>query len=728
MRQASLLTFCIFLLLVTASGTTVAQAPVAEPDGLIEEIIVTAQKRESTAQKVPVSLYVKSGHYLEHSGIGSVGALGDLAAGVELVSENAGRVQMVVRGVTNLAYGSIDSTAAIGYYVDEIPLSSLQPNELPDIGLFDIERVEILRGPQGTLFGESSMGGTVRVITRKPDPSDFGGLLVGAYESLADGDNGFGLRVTLNAPLIDDHLAMRINLSKADLPGYIDIPDLGIEDANSMDQSYIRLALGWTPNDKLDMQLSYIDQAIDLETNHWATSRGVFDPQSKGPSGLFAPALRLSPQENRSRLFNLTVKYGFDWATFVSATSHFDLEQYSLSDLSWFSKAFFLAPGSIYFENDVPIDSLAQEFRLSSENEKLNWTAGAFFRRLRRGGGLVIESDVPYLGLLDTNASSFDVEIDSYALFGEIDYKLGNRWAVQAGGRLYRDDSRVARERLTSSVVWDTVAGEAQHERKSADDFAPSVGISWTGERNLFFMRAAKGFRAGGINVNNAYAPGVIPLQYHAEELWTYETGFKGRLWSDRLQLDAYLYFHRWDSMQISQALLGLYGYVTNAGAAEALGAEVELTVQATENLVIGALAALIDNKMKDTILDSHGDVVVEQGNSIPLTPGTKLSLTAEYSWSMTSKLDATAFARWTYRSKTYSDVANKPFLQNNSYDHVFVRLGFERGPWAAYLSVDNLFDETATVFQGFSITRLPLDFASYVQPRTVKFEVQRYF
>lgn len=728
MTQASLLTFCAFLVAATATSITLAQTNVTAQDSIIEEIVVTAQKRETLARKVPISLYARSGYDLEQFGINSVGTLGDVAAGVEMVSENSGRVQMVVRGVTNVAYWALDSTAAIGYYVDEIPLSSLQPNELPDMGLFDIERVEVLRGPQGTLFGASSMGGTVRVITRKPDPMEFGGLLVGFYESLADGENGYGFRATLNVPLIDDDLAVRINLSKSDLPGYIDIPDLGVEDADSMDQSYIRIALGWTPSDKMDLQLSYIDQTIDLESNSWATSRGVFDPQSEEPAGLWAPTLRLSPQENRSRLFNLTINSEFDSATLVSATSYSDLEQHSISDLSWFSKAFFHAPGSNFFDSDVPVDSLTQEFRLSSVNENFNWTTGAFFKRIHRGGGLVIESDVPYLGLHDVAAQSFDIKINSYALFGEIDYRLGSRWAIQAGGRYYSDDSTVKRERLTSSVVWKTVAGTKEKETKSAEDFAPSFGLSWTGNQSLFFMRAAKGFRPGGINLNTVFAPDEIPLHYEAEELWTYEAGVKNRLWDDRLQLDAYLYFNHWDNMQISQAHQGLYVYLSNAGKSEALGGEVELTVQATDNLIVSAFLALIDTEIKETIVNSFGRVIVEKGNSIPLTPETKLSLSAEYSWPMTSKLNATAYGRWTYRSNTYSDAANSPVTENDSYNHVYVRLGVVRGPWAAHLSVDNLFDEEATVFQGFTITPLPLDFASYVRPRTVRLELQRYF
>ncbi len=298
---------------------------------------------------------------------------------------------------------------------------------------------------------------------------------------------------------------------------------------------------------------------------------------------------------------------------------------------------------------------------------------------------------------------------------------------MQAGGRYYSDDSRVVRRQLTDSVIFRHVAGTTNDESASASDFAPSIGLSRTGEDKLFFLRAAKGFRAGGINLNSISAPDEIPLKYEAEELWTYEAGFKNRMWDDRLQLNAYVYFNRWDSIQISQAIDGLLRYTSNAGKAEALGAEVELMVHATENLNIGAFLALIDAEMKETIPDSLGGVIVEEGNKIPLTPDSKLSLTAEYSRPVASSLNATALARWAWRSEVHSDMANTPAVENASYSHVFLRIGVEGKSWAAYLSVDNLFDEEATVFRN-RYEPFPIVFSSYVRPKTVRLEFQKVF
>ena len=722
MTRASFLAPSTILLAIAAS-TAIAQVPVTERGDIIEEIVVTAQKRENLARKVPISLYAESGHYLKQAGIDSVAALGDLAAGVELVSQHTGKLQMAVRGVTNLSNAAQDSTAAVGYYMDETPLSSFRPKEMPDMALWDIERVEILRGPQGTLFGESSMGGTIRVITRRPDPSEFGGEVVGLWEAVADGGTGYGLRARLNAPLINDELAVRINLSTSDRSGYVDLPDLGIEDANDADQRRFRLALGWTPNDNTDLQLSYIDQSIDLESNSWATARGVLLPQNEEPPGLWEPVRGRSPQENHFQLSNLTIKYDFDRAAFVSATSYFESDQHVLDDFSFFTPAILGVPGSFTEEHDLPTDSLTQEFRLSSNNDTLKWTVGAFLKKNRRRGGEVIEIDAPDMGLLDVARLQYDIEIDSYALFGEVDYKLSERWALQAGGRYYSDDRTNVHTQATSSVVWALVAGTITEDSASDDDFAPSIGFSWAGEQQLFFVRAAKGFRAGGNNLAAVFVPDEVPSQFKAEELWTYETGIKNRLWDNRLQLNAYVYFNRWDSIQVGQMTETLYRYTSNAGEAEALGTEVELTVQATDSLRLGASLALVDTEMTETILDSLGAVIVEKGNSIPLTPKTKLSLAAQYSWPMTSSLDATAFGRWVYRSETHSSVSNVPVAANDSNSLAFVRFGLDGQSWAAYVSVDNLLDEEATVFRQ-SPEPFPLAFSTYVQPRTVRLEL----
>jgi len=697
-------------------------------DFVIEEIVVTAQKREQNAQEVPISLYALDGRNLRQSGVDSVEKLGELAAGVEIVGQGTGAVQMNMRGVTNLAYGQLDSTAAIGYYVDETPISSFFPDALPDVALWDVDRVEILRGPQGTLFGESSMGGTIRIMSRRPDPTSFGGWITANVDSVSDGGNGYGASLSLNVPIVDDELALRLNVSSRVASGWIDVPDLGLEDANDLERSGVNLALAWSPNNLLDLQLSYMDQQTDIDTWSFATSPGIYDPRSLAPPGVIAPVGQLSPTDNRFKLTNLTVNSDIGRANLVSATTYFENEASSLASLDEGSIVFFGELANITETFNLPIRSLTQELRLASTNDAmLNWTVGAFFKRNERGGFFQFAFDIPAFMLVDVARQHFDVEINSYALFGEVDYLLTDRWALKVGGRYYSDNRNVAKEQTTTSVILGTVDGMRFSEDDSDDDFAPSFGVSWTGDGHLFYSRVAKGFRAGGINDNMSFAPGEIDSGYLPEELWTYELGTKNLLWQDRLQLNAYLYLNRWKSIQLTQTTSdGLFLYTTNAGAAEALGTEIELTVQPTANFALTANVSYIDSEISDNAFDGQGNVIIPAGNKIPFTPDTTLQLSAEYSWPMFSNLYGTIHGRYAYRAENLSDAVNTPELKNDKYQQVFLRLGLKAKNWVVHVSAINLLDNADTVLKDYMTGPIPIVLLSnYVQPRTYRLELR---
>jgi len=297
---------------------------------IIEEVIVTAQKREQAAQDIPISLFAVTGDTLEQAGINSLEGIRDIAAGLEIVSVNPGAVQIAMRGVTNLS-GGIESTAAVGYYLDETPVSAFA-TAMPEFAMWDANRVEVLRGPQGTLFGEGSMGGTIRVITNKPDSSDFYGRVQAEGSTVDGGDTGYAGRGVVNIPLAEDTLALRLTLSHIDQGGWVDVPDLDEEDTNNIQSTDIRAALRWTPSNKLTVDLSYMYQDLELDNTFGQTSPGVLDPQDQlsyaGPVG------QLSTEASDYDLFNLTIDYDLGFASLVSATSNFNQDRSWLDDLT----------------------------------------------------------------------------------------------------------------------------------------------------------------------------------------------------------------------------------------------------------------------------------------------------------------------------------------------------------------------------------------------------------
>ena len=174
----------------------------------IEEIVVTATKRESKLQDTPISIYAMTESMLENAGINEIDSLRDVVAGFEVISSQPGNAQVAMRGVSTLSF-SPQAGSSVGYYLDEVPLSAIN-GQSPDFALWDVERVEVLRGPQGTLFGEGSLSGTLRIITNKPDSTEFSGRIAGSLESIQDGGTAWNAQGMINLPLIEDELAVRI--------------------------------------------------------------------------------------------------------------------------------------------------------------------------------------------------------------------------------------------------------------------------------------------------------------------------------------------------------------------------------------------------------------------------------------------------------------------------------------------------------------------------------------
>jgi len=321
---------------------------------------------------------------------------------------------------------------------------------MPEFAMWDANRVEVLRGPQGTLFGEGSMGGTIRVITNKPDSSDFYGRVQAEVSTIDGGDTGYAGRGVVNIPLAEDTLALRLTLSHIDQGGWVDVPDLDEEDTNNIQSTDIRATLRWTPSDKLTVDLSYMYQDLELDNTFGQTSPGVLDPQDQlsyaGPVG------QLSTEASDYDLINLTIDYDLGFASLVSATSSFNQDRSWLDDLTPQMPLFFGIPGTSDSTGSTTVDVFTQEFRLvSSGDERLDWTTGVFFKTNDREAVQTFYFDLPAWGLVDNAASLQESSADSWAVFAEIDFEFTDRWSGQLGGRYYSDDRELTQQ--TSKIL-----------------------------------------------------------------------------------------------------------------------------------------------------------------------------------------------------------------------------------------------------------------------------------
>jgi outer membrane receptor protein involved in Fe transport len=714
-------------LLAAATAVPAAAAFAAEGDTVrLEEIVVTAQKREQSVQEVPVSVLAINAGSLEAAGVTGVQDLDMLAAGLTVAASDAGALNISMRGISNLG-GGLLTGPSVGYYVDETPLSSFS-QLMPQIAFWDAERVEVLRGPQGTLFGEGSMGGTIRVITKKPDSNDFAAAFKADYSSVSDGDEGLAGWGMVNIPILSDKLALRVAASRQELPGWVDIPDLGLEDENEATQEDVRAALRWTPSDNLIVDLSYSWQKLETGWSA-ATSPGVYEPSALDP-GMQAVAVP-SPRDSEYDLFNLTASYDLGFATLVASASSFDMTRNALTDNTPAVTKFFgpvLGAGGTAFQvaRDVDIDTQTVEVRLvSNDDDRLRWTVGGYFKddeRVQGGTGFIIS--LPVIGLVDDQSlASVRATAEAWAAFADVEYQLTDTLSLQAGIRHYDAEIDQLIRFETTSLIFGTVEGVEQPSSGSYSDTLPKIGLSWTPIDNLMlYVKYSEGFRDGGSNYQPPGYP-EIPAAYEPENVEAVEIGVKSQP-ADWLVLNASIYQNTWSELQLPFLTSdALFNYIENAGKAKSTGGEIEIVALPTTGLRLALGLGYVEAEIDEDVFNALGIPIATKGNRVPFSPEIQASLSASYDFPLTESLRGALSASYAYRDETESDAANTDYLRNDSYDNLFLRVGVNGKNWGIGVYGSNLTDSDATVSKSPFAGAL-VAYGTYVQPRTVGVEL----
>ena len=719
------------LMTLAASAAWAQAAPASSPGATPPSavVVVTAQKRAEPAQSVPLSLTALSASELADAGITGVSQLDQLAAGLTVSAPSQGQLNLTMRGIANLGGGPLTGPS-VGFYLDETPLSAFSLL-MPQIALWDAERVEVLRGPQGTLFGEGSMGGAVRVISAKPDARTFAGRALVSGSRLAGGDQGIGLRGVLNVPLVRDKLALRVTASREDLIGSVDVPDLKAKDTDSGRQTDARVALRWTPSRELTVDLSYSHQSLDVN-NGWATSPGVFQPRALNPA--MQAVRELSPRASNFDQSSLTVSYDLGAATLVGAASWFKQHRQLRDDYTPVATKFFGPAGTggtaTQSAKGIGVDVQTQELRLVSKGERqLNWTVGAYRKddeRLQERSGFTIS--LPLLGLLDDQSfTTVRARAKAWAVFGDLDFRLSRTLSLQAGARHYSSDNTQLIRFDTTSAIFGTVAGVERPSSGSASATSPKVGLRWQPSNTVMvFARVADGFRDGG---SNYQAPGYPEMvaSYGPEKVRAYELGFKSqpRPW---LTLNGSLYRNDWTDLQLSFLTRdALFNFIQNAGKAVATGGELELAARPVQSLRLGLNVAVVDARIDRDVSNALGMRVATKGNRIPFSPRLQTSVSAAYQFKLPGNLGGAVSANLAHRGETYSTPDNDPSMRNGSIDLLNLRLGVQAQQWSAALFVNNAANRQASttraLFPGATVTQ-----ATFVPPRTVGLEVSAEF
>jgi iron complex outermembrane recepter protein len=710
------------------AGASVAFAQQVGADQL-QEIVVTAQKRESTVQTTPLSITALTGQDLVDRGITDITAIVQSVPGVSMRTSGPGQTELEIRGLTS----SGGNSATVGFYLDDIPLSapaSAQNGKVViDPNLYDLNRIEVLRGPQGTLYGSGSMGGTIKLVPNAPNPAAFD---ASAQVILGGTDGGDTLNHTengmVNLPL-GDTLALRIVASSQVLSGWIDRivitqPNFpapvdpatrgnvaaapvaqNFKDVNDENLRSVRASLLWKPNDRLSIEPTFMYQEI--------TQGGLnlIDSQP-GTKTQYQPYNSPEPFEDRIDIGSLNVQYHFDGADLTSTTSYWRRDENLRQDGTEEIATVLGAP--IYpeqggagqnfptsLEDDIS-RQYSEEIRLtSSGHSDFKWLLGYFYQDFESDFDEFV--DTPFTAIPGTIPNAFTqfqpTKILQNSFFGEASYTFLEKFTATAGLRRYYYTGTVntAVSGWLSSSGTDAFNHYSTGERDSG--ITPKFNISYQVDPDmLVYGTVAQGFRPGGGNqpiptagalgtqcLANLQAIGLnaAPLGFKPDKVWSYELGEKFRSGDGRMTINSAGYFENWQHIQQNIPLECGFPFTGNAGDAHIYGAELEINAVLIPGLVASVNgswthAQYIANAVPTTTIDERLQEVPE------VTAAASLN----YRHGITDGLSFIGRVENNYVGSRIDTTAQANFLP--SYDLTNIRAGVEGSNWTAVLFVNN--------------------------------------
>jgi outer membrane receptor protein involved in Fe transport len=593
----------------------------------LEEIIVTAQKYEQRLQDVPVSISAITAEELSERNVTSLSELQYAIPGLSSFEYGPGQQFIQIRGVsTNVG------NQTVGTYLDEMPVNGDAQGDSIDVRMLDMQRVEVLRGPQGTLYGEGSMGGTIRYITASPDLNALSGSIETEGAHVSDGAASYLASGVLNAPLSAGTAGLRLVAGYERDGGWIDDTTTGRSDINGVTLKTVRAKLLVTPTDRLNVSLL----ALHQESNQ--------DNQNFGSDGKTDSTVQTF-NNDRYTLVNGVLTYDFDALSLLESVGYLDRNSSVQDDLTPFYlpvlEGLGIPPGfisQISYPHDTTEKAYTDELRLASKgNTTLHWTVGLFYRHYEydvTSGATTAPGSLPFV-ILATDQTHLS---SSWAGFGEASYRLTDRFTALLGARYYQD--RVEQDSDSTSFGFPA----HDHGQTTFTTFNPRLNLQYTfSETSMVYASATKGFRSGGFNVTSAGGGVVaIPPTYAPDKLWTYELGTKQQLEDRKLEMDLSLYRTVWSDVQSTVFAPGsAIEVIENSGRVSGWGADLALFARPVDGLTLTATYGWNNLAFKDATADKVvGDPVddaVRQTYSasadyrVPLSAGTKGFVRIDY-------------------------------------------------------------------------------------------------
>lgn len=654
----------------------------------LDQIIVTARRREERAEDVPMSISALSGERLERTGGDNLRDIGGLFPGVSFNDSNGPESEFSIRGLTSAGSGSDTS---IGLYVDEVFVGG---ETAASQRLFDLESFQVLRGPQGTLFGRNTVAGAVNIVTRKPE-ADFGGSVEATLGN--HGLRQFG--ASLNIPLAGDRVMARISHVSRERDGYLHNTARPGEYGNDEDGRSTRLHLLARPTDTLDLLLS-VDGSRDRTCDNMFTlvggalHDGNTDPDISAWDG---PCIN----ERDVKGISLRADQRFEHTTFTSITAYRERESAFLTDRD-FTALPILATGL-----DTDERQFTQEFRLASTGDgRLNWVIGGFFFDRDFYQNTILDLGPGFLGpgLRNTVNALADTRTRSYAAFASGEYALTDRLRAEVGLR-YTYESKSVDYQQTATLPIPGFDVVAPFSRKvDGGEWSPTATMSYElAPGSIAYGRIARGVKSGGFNTGPSSDPSQVEFQ--PETLMSYELGYKSWLLGGKARFDGSVYYLDYDDIQQSDQD-GAGFFVSNAASARSYGAEAQLSVWASENAIVHLGLGYVDARYRE--------FGARSGNALPRAPKWTGSLSVDLSREVGAG-SVFVIPEIAYRSSNYVDSANTELFRQDANTLVNLRAGYESAAgWSITAWGRNLTDERFTL-GGFAVD--PLIYAHTPSP-----------
>ena len=662
--------------------------------GVLEEVIVTAQRRTENLQDIPLAVTSFSARNLSDKGVYDLFGLTSLAPNLDVVQNN-GRVKVFIRGI-GLTLDNSGSEGAVAVHQDGVVIA--YPNS-QGTSFHDIERIEVLRGPQGTLFGRNATGGTLNIITRGPTEevkinarANFGNYETREFE------------LGVGGPLVKDKLLGRAAFYKVDRDGFGKNSFDG-KDIDDRDEVAARGKLKWQVTDDLTAEVAMDyweadDSGAVVHTfgSAFGELQGVVEGGSGKPSFRDIASETEESRDMRTYGYSVDITYEINENfTFKSLTGYRDEHSVKKSQYDGTDN-----PGwpSTNVNSGV---HFSQEFQLNWDTDRINSVFGLYYF----DDDVFVTNTVPFEFAINLPGDIFDerghAETEAYAAFGSLTWAVTERLNLTAGVR-YSDEKRTTESSFQLRIqLFGLDLFLPLNNQRSYDAWTPRFSIDYAlTDDSMVYFTASRGFKSGQILPGNT-APPLNP-----EFIWSFEGGIKSVLFGDRLKANLSAFYYDYTDLQVSQ-LLGLSFTLTNAAAAEAIGVEAELAYLLTENTQLELVYGFLDNEFtefytQDPIFPELG-LLNLKGNPLPNSPKHMFTASASQTFPTTMG-DFDVRVDWRWKDAAYFDPYKRESASQDSYSNVSMRGTFQprNQNWSLSAWVTNLTDKKAFVTNYISL------------------------